>query len=89
MNGWYSFNKFNMIPIKEYGEDMFFAILLFINHSSAQEDVMFEDFTVEGTVQRPSLDAVMTRKNLSSGFELRLHQSFLIEIRKSLKSGPF
>ena len=68
---------------------MFFAILFFISQSLAQEDVMFEDFTVEGTVQRPSLDAVMTRKNLNSGFELKLHQSFLIEIRKSLRSGPF
>ena len=68
--------------------------LLLLAFSAAQafaaEPVkLFEDFTIEGEVQRPQLQMLMTRKNLDKEYELQLRQSFLPKIKESMRKAPF
>ena len=68
--------------------------LLFVaslgSYAFAAEPVkLFEDFTIEGEVQRPQLQMLMTRKNLDKEYEIELRQSFIPKIKESMRKAPF
>jgi hypothetical protein len=66
-----------------------FMIFFSVFEAHAEPVKLFEDFTIEGEVQRPQLQMLMTRKNLDKEYELQLRQSFLPKIMESMKKSPF
>jgi len=71
---------------------IFNLLLLLGAHNPAkaeQATKLFEDFSIEGEVQRPQLQMLMTKKNLDKAYELELRKSFVPKIKESMRKSPF
>jgi hypothetical protein len=49
----------------------------------------FEEFVVVGEVLKPEITVVISRENLNKAYELKLDESFLDKIIKSVERPPF
>lgn len=49
----------------------------------------FEEFVVVGEVLKPEITVVISRENLNKAYELKLDESFLDKIVKSVERPPF
>lgn len=51
--------------------------------------VNFEDFVIEGEIQKPEITVVISRENLNKSYVVELKESFLDKILESLRKPPF
>ena len=72
---------------------IFFNMLILMSFQNAvfaqNSTKLFEDFSIEGEVQRPQLQMLMTKKNLDKAYELELRKSFVPKIKESMRKSPF
>jgi hypothetical protein len=55
----------------------------------AAQAATFEDFVIEGEVQKPEVTVLVTRENLNKSYVLDLRRSFLDRILEALERAPF
>ncbi len=51
--------------------------------------VNFEEFVIEGEIQKPEITVVISRENLNKSYVVELKESFLDKILESLRKPPF
>lgn len=49
----------------------------------------FEDFVIEGEIQKPEVTVLVTRENLNKSYVLDLRRTFLDRILEALEHAPF
>lgn len=49
----------------------------------------FDEFVVVGEVLKPEITVVISRENLNKAYELKLDESFLEKIVRSVEHAPF
>lgn len=68
------------------------AIALILLGSSAhaqQRRLVFDTLDIVGEIQKPEIMVFISRKNLDSGYELVLRESFVPRIIESVEFEPF
>lgn len=68
------------------------ALMLVVVCSSAhaqQRRLVFDTLDIVGEIQKPEIMVFISRKNLDSGYELVLRESFVPRIIESVDSKPF
>jgi len=68
------------------------AVVLLVLCSSAhaqQRRLVFDTLDIVGEIQKPEIMVFISRKNLDSGYELVLRESFVPRIIESVERKPF
>ncbi len=55
----------------------------------AERAITFEESKVVGKIQKPEIQILITKQNLTPKYELELKESFLPKIVQSVDSKPF
>ena len=55
----------------------------------AERAITFEEQTLVGKIQKPEIQILITKQNLTPKYELELKESFLPKIVQSVESKPF
>jgi hypothetical protein len=63
--------------------------VLFLPATGGAAPQTFEEFVVVGEVLKPEITVVISRENLNKAYELKLDESFLDKIVKSVERPPF
>jgi len=66
---------------------MFLGLLASANARAG--GVNFEEFVIEGEIQKPEITVVISRENLNKSYVVELKESFLDKILESLRKPPF
>jgi hypothetical protein len=66
---------------------MFLGLLT--SHAACAGGVNFEEFVIEGEIQKPEITVVISRENLNKSYVVELKESFLDKILESLRKPPF
>jgi hypothetical protein len=65
------------------------ALVLSPGVARAERAITFDDQTLVGKIQKPEIQILITKQNLTPKYELELKESFLPKIVQSVDSKPF
>lgn len=57
--------------------------------ASAEGGLRFGEIVVQGKIQKPEIQILITKQNLAPRYELDLKESFLPKVAAAVKSKPF
>ncbi|MBX2800298.1 MAG: hypothetical protein KTR31_21645 [Myxococcales bacterium] len=67
------------------------AVLFWLPSSGDAQETTFDDdeFVIVGEILKPEITVVISRENLNKAYDLKLEESFLDKIIRSVESDPF
>ena len=67
----------------------FGLLVLFLPTGGIAQDFSDDEFVIVGEVLKPEITVVISRENLNKAYDLKLEESFLERIIRSVEREPF